>query len=69
MLYYVSLIFYLVPQALYDLVLVHLPEAAQGKHFTVSMATPGAQPLADMTATLKNAGVAGALLAVKWADS
>jgi hypothetical protein len=56
-------------QALHDLVLVQLPEAAQGKPFAISMATPGAQPLTDMTVTLKDAGVAGALLAVKWAES
>jgi hypothetical protein len=55
--------------ALHDLVLCTLPEAAAGRKFTISPALPGAPPLSDASAALESAGVAGALLAVKWVDS
>lgn len=47
----------------------HLPEAAAGRPFRLVNATPGAAPLPeDDGVGVGDAGVAGAMLNVTWAD-
>uniref|UniRef100_A0A7S0NBM9 UBX domain-containing protein n=1 Tax=Chlamydomonas leiostraca TaxID=1034604 RepID=A0A7S0NBM9_9CHLO len=53
-------------QALHDLVLSKLQDAAEGKAFTIAAAMPGAQPLTDVGATLEAAGVANAMVQVRF---
>ncbi|KAF5836331.1 hypothetical protein DUNSADRAFT_6058 [Dunaliella salina] len=55
-------------QALMDLVLSKVPEAAGGRKFDVVASFPGALPLTEMSASLESAGVANSMLVVKWKD-
>ncbi|GAX84449.1 hypothetical protein CEUSTIGMA_g11869.t1 [Chlamydomonas eustigma] len=56
-------------QALHDWCVSRLPEAAGGRPYQLVPAAPGAQQaLEDRTQTLEVAGVANAMLAVKWLD-
>jgi hypothetical protein len=56
-------------QALYDLCVWKLSEAAGGRAFQLIPAAPGVQQaIVDLSQTLEAAGVANAMLAVKWLD-
>eukprot|EP00951_Prasinocladus_malaysianus_P011666 scaffold86487_cov40-Prasinocladus_malaysianus.AAC.1 len=54
--------------ALYDFVIVSVPEAAGGREFALKPSFPGAQELADLSQTLSEAGVVGAMLVMSWKD-
>jgi len=53
-------------QALSDFCLTKLPEAAEGRAFELLPSLPGSTPLTDMEQSLEAAGVANAMLLVKW---
>ncbi len=55
-------------RALRDWCLSLEAEAAAGRPFALAEAAPGAPPLDDLDATVAAAGLAGAALAMRWAD-
>ena len=53
-------------QAIIDFCFTVSDDAASGKPFDLTPTLPGAQPLSDPSQTLQDAGVANAMLAVKF---
>ncbi|KAI3424405.1 hypothetical protein D9Q98_009957 [Chlorella vulgaris] len=54
--------------AAYDLFLSLCQEAAEGRRFSLSQAVPGAPVLEDQQQAMKEAGLSGSMLVLKWLD-